>query len=74
MATTEGSFQQCAEEITVRETPHIDVPLIAEANLSSSRDSVPPSSPGFRMVTGVLYKPTAQGRRPIANRPSLSTM
>ena len=42
--------------------------LIAEANLSSSKDSVPPSPPGFRIVTGVVYEPTTQGRRAVANR------
>lgn len=69
MANKQGYFQQCAEEITVGETPHLDIQLIAEANLSSSSDTVPPSPPGFRRVAGVVYEPTTQGRRPIANRP-----
>jgi hypothetical protein len=68
MATKEGYFQQCAAEITVGEIPHLDLPLVAEANLSSSRDSVPPLPPGFRIVAGLVYEPTTQGRRAVANR------
>lgn len=68
MATKEGYFQQCAAEITVGEIPHLDLPLVAEANLSSSRDSVPPSPPEFRIVAGVVFEPTTQGRRAVANR------
>lgn len=67
-AAKEGYFQQCASEITVGEIPHLDLPLVAEANLSSSRDSVPPSPPEFRIVAGVVYEPTTQGRRAVANR------
>jgi hypothetical protein len=69
MAFKEGYFQQCAAEITVGEIPHLDVPLIAEANLSSARDSVPPSPPEFRIVAGVVYELTTQGRRAVSNRP-----
>ena len=68
MAFKEGYFQQCAAEITLGERPHLDLPLVAEANLSSSRDSVPPSPPEFRIVTGVVYEPTTEGRRGVANR------
>jgi hypothetical protein len=68
MVYKEGYFQQCAVEITVGEIPHLDLPLVAEANLSASRDSVPRSPPEFRIVAGVVYEPTAQGRRAVANR------
>jgi len=67
IAGKEGYFQQCAVEITVGELPHLDITLIADSNLSSSRDSVPPSPPGFRIVTGGVYEPTTEGRRAVAN-------
>ena len=68
MAFKEGYFQQCAAEITLGERPHLDLPLVAEANLSSSRDSVPPSPAELRIVAGVVYELTIQGRRGVANR------
>lgn len=68
LVTKQGYVQQCAQEIIVGETSHLNLPLIAETNLSSSRDSVPPSRPGFRMVTGLVYEANADGRRPLPNR------
>jgi len=68
IAGTRGYFLQCAQQITVGETTHLNIPLIAEANLSPSRDSVPPSRPGFRIVTGVAFTTTTQGRLPSAHR------
>ena len=64
----QGYFQQCATETTVGERPHLDVPLVAEANLSSSREAVQPSQPAFRVVAGAVFESTTQGRRPIVNR------
>jgi hypothetical protein len=68
MAWKEGYLQQCASEITVGAIPRLDLPLVANANVSSSRDSVPPSPPGFRIVAGVVYELTPQGRRAVPHR------
>jgi hypothetical protein len=68
MVSMPGYYQQCAApQITVGETLRLNAQLIAEANVSASRESVPPSPPGLRIVTGVIYAVTAEGRRATAN-------
>jgi hypothetical protein len=69
MAFKDGYFQQCAVEIRVGETAQLELPLVADANLSSSKDFVPPSPSESRIVTGVVYERTTQGRRAVAHRP-----
>jgi len=68
MAYKAGYHQQCAQEVVITDAPGLDIQVIADANLSSSKDSVPPSRPGFRVVTGVVYGLTSEGRQPLANR------
>jgi len=61
----QGYVQQCAApELVVNGDLHLDAQLIARANVSASPESVPPSLSGFRVIAGVLYEITAEGRRP----------
>jgi hypothetical protein len=68
MAYKPAYHQQCAQEVMISEEPGLDIQVIADANLSSSKDSVPSSRPGFRMVTGLVYGLTPEGPRPLAGR------
>jgi hypothetical protein len=67
-ASMDGTVQQCAAPPLVSDRNlHLDVLLIARADLSASPDSVPRSAPGFRLVSGVVYEGVADGRRPASN-------
>jgi hypothetical protein len=62
----QGYVQQCAApEVHVNFSGRLDAQLVQRAAVSSSPDSVPTSSPGFRHISGVVYDVTAQGRRPV---------
>ena len=80
----QGYVQQCAApEVHVNYSSRLDAALVPRASVSSSRGSVPPSSPGFRQISGVVYDVTVQGRRavpdafvdyePIADSPAAVT-
>jgi hypothetical protein len=61
----QGFVQQCAApQFVVNGQHHLDAQLVARTNVSASRDSVPPSAAGFRIVSGVVYEITNEGRRP----------
>jgi hypothetical protein len=57
--------QQCASpQLLVDRNHHLDAQLVSSASVSASSDSVPRSAPGFRLISGVLYEVTPEGRRP----------
>jgi hypothetical protein len=61
----QGYVQQCASpQLLIDKNHHLDAQLVAMRNVSASTDSVPPSAPGFRTISGTLYELTAGGRRP----------
>jgi hypothetical protein len=61
----EGYVQQCAAAPFVATGQHrLDAQLVRRENVSAARDSVPPSAPGYRLVSGVVYEITSEGRRP----------
>jgi hypothetical protein len=65
---SEGYVQQCAApRLIVDGALRLDAELVARGNVSASFDSVPPSAPGFRMISGIVYELLADGRRPVAN-------
>jgi hypothetical protein len=60
-----GYLNQCAApQLLVNTDLHLDAQLVPFANVSASRDSVPPSAPGFRVISGVVYEIIGEGRRP----------
>src|SRR6266508_4404595 len=66
----DGYVQQCAAApIVVGGQMHMDLQLVARANVSASADTVPPSAPGFRLISGVVYELTNDGRRPAPEAP-----
>jgi hypothetical protein len=61
----DGYVQQCAAPpLVVGGQMHMDLQLVARANVSASADTVPPSAPGLRLISGVVYELTNDGRRP----------
>jgi hypothetical protein len=62
----DGYVQQCAAPpLVVGGQMRLDLQLVARANVSASGDTVPPSAPGFRLISGVVYELTNDGRRPV---------
>ena len=62
----DGYVQQCAAPplVVVGGQMHMDLQLVARANVSASADTVPLSAPGFRLISGIVYELTNDGRRP----------
>ena len=61
----DGYVQQCAAPpLVIGGQMRLDVQLVARASVSASADTVPPSAPGFRLISGVVYEVTNDGRRP----------
>jgi hypothetical protein len=66
--SAQGYVQQCAApEVHVNFNSQLDVQLVPRATVASSVASVPPSAPGFRTISGVVYEVTGQARRPFAD-------
>jgi hypothetical protein len=64
----EDHAQQCASPPLISDRDlSLDAQLVARAHISSSPDAVPPSPPGLRLVSGVVYEVIADGRRPASN-------
>jgi len=63
-----GYVSQCAAPpYMVNGDQQIDAQLVARTNISPSPESVPLSAPGFRLIMGVVYEMTKDGRRPAAD-------
>jgi hypothetical protein len=63
LAFKDGYVQQCATKTTgVGESATLDLRLTSIVNLSSAR---PMSDPGSRTVSGIVFKTTATGPRPV---------
>jgi hypothetical protein len=59
-----GYVQQCAApQLAMAGDAVVDMELVSRANVSAS---VPPSKPGFRSVSGIIYETTPAGPRPAA--------
>jgi hypothetical protein len=51
-----GFSTQCAPApLVIAGNQRLDAFLVAESRVSAARDSVPPSAPGLRVITGVVY-------------------
>ena len=62
----DGYMQQCAAPpLVVGGQMHMDLQLVARANVSASADAVPPPAPGFRLISGVVDQLTNHVRRPV---------
>ena len=63
----DGYVQQCAApSVTMRSHLQMDVQLVSRANLSALPESMAPSAPGFRSVSGAVVERTAAGTQPVA--------
>jgi hypothetical protein len=63
----DGYFQQCAAPVlTVHGDLTLDVPIMSRSQISASSSPLP-SAPGTRVVSGVVFETTADGRRPVPN-------
>jgi hypothetical protein len=59
--------QQCAAPaVTLHGDLTADIQLVAKAKLAAASSSIPPSPPGTRFVSGVVFKTAAAGREPVA--------
>ena len=62
IARRDGYVQQCVATTTMQTDTRLDLRLTAMANLSAAR---PPSGPGSRTVSGVVFEATPTGRQPV---------
>jgi len=62
IARRDGYVQQCVATTTMHTDTSLDLRLTAMANLSAAR---PPSGPGSRTVSGVVFEATPTGRQPV---------
>jgi hypothetical protein len=64
----DGYAAQCAAPpVVVTSDFQLDARLMPRASLSVAPSSVPPSVPGFRLISGVVYQSAAEGREPVAD-------
>jgi hypothetical protein len=64
----DGFVQQCAApQLVANGDLRLDAQLVSRANVSASPDSVPGPAPGFRLISGVVYELTADGRGMASN-------
>lgn len=62
IARRAGYVQQCVATTTMQGDASLDMGMTALANLSAAR---PPSAPGSRTVSGVVFEATAAGKQPV---------
>ena len=63
--STASFLQQCAAPpVVANGRTHVDAQLVSRVYVSASTDAVPAQAPGFRLISGVIYELTADGRRP----------
>ena len=66
-AWKDGYVQQCATPpLAVGSDLSLNAQLVSQANVSASPGSVPPSAPGYRLVSGVVYE-LADSRHAVSN-------
>jgi hypothetical protein len=63
----DGYVQQCASPtVAVRGDVTLDLGIVARQNLSADPSGVPPAAAGQRVVSGLVFETTPDGRRPLA--------
>jgi hypothetical protein len=62
----DGYVQQCAAPtLTMRGDVALNLLIISKPKVSAAASSVPPSAPGFRIVSGMVFETTSEGRHPL---------
>src|SRR5205807_9221460 len=58
--------QQCAAPtLQPSREATLDLRIVSKAALSADPSSVPPQAAGYRIITGVLFENSPEGRRPL---------